>query len=145
MLSKLNHKVFNGISYLFMFLWLYTVSHKLIGFGEFRWALFNQPLPHWLSVTLLFFLPFVELAAVLLLAFGRYRYIGMLLSLSLMLAFTAYVGLVLTDSFDRVPCACAGILEKMDWSSHLAFNLILLALSLLAIFFHLRERRSGSR
>lgn len=117
----------------FIYLWCYTVASKLMDVNSFKWALFNQPLPHELAVILLFLLPLAELFVVFLLFFGHTQLYGFYLSFILMFLFTGYIGLIITGSFSRIPCSCGGILEKMSWNTHFYFNLFWLMLSILAI------------
>jgi len=68
------------------------------------------------------------------------RKIGLYSSLSLMTAFTlyiAYMKLFLTD----LPCSCGGVISKLTWNQHLAFNLIFLLLAFLGILF---QRNKGT-
>src|SRR5690606_23761035 len=46
-----------------------------------------------------------------------------------MTAFTVYIYLILNYS-PFVPCSCGGILEKMGWTEHLWFNIIITLLAI---------------
>lgn len=69
-----------------------------------------------------------------LLIFERTRTIGLYFSFTIMVLFTAYIYIILHYS-EFVPCSCGGILERMDWNTHLIFNIgaVLLAGSALFI------------
>src|SRR5699024_10396467 len=57
-----------------------------------------------------------------LLLINHTRLWGLLSSTILMLGFTIYVYLIWTYS-PSLPCSCGGVLEAMDWETHLYFNL----------------------
>jgi len=58
----------------------------------------------------------------------------------LMVLFTVYIYLILNFS-DFIPCSCGGILEKMDWHTHLIFNLICVIAAVTAIFMNAGSRK----
>src|SRR5699024_4138069 len=66
--------------------------------------------------------PVVELGLAGLLLSKGTRQWGLLGSFTLMLGFSFYVYLIRTYS-PSLPCSCGGILQAMDWPTHLYFNL----------------------
>ncbi|WP_423128054.1 MauE/DoxX family redox-associated membrane protein [Gaoshiqia sp. Z1-71] len=84
----------------------------------------------------------LELLLAGLLCFRSARLAGLYGSFFLMIAFTVYIYLILNYS-DFVPCSCGGIIEKLGWREHLAFNLAFAALALPAIL--LLEKRKNTR
>lgn len=64
-----------------------------------------------------------ELMICILLFFEQTRLIGLYCSYILMSLFSIYIYIILHYS-ESVPCSCGGILEKMDWHTHLIFNII---------------------
>ncbi|NCD69095.1 MauE/DoxX family redox-associated membrane protein [Mucilaginibacter agri] len=112
--------------YLLIILFVYAPVSKLLAPGEFLGQLYNQPFPHWAADVLFYALPLIELLAVGLLLSERFRLAGLWLSTGMMLAFTGYVGTVLLHAWPRVPCSCGGILNRMSWRAHFAFNLAFL-------------------
>lgn len=127
--------------YAYIFLWLYTAIYKLMDFGAYKWALFNQPLPHFVVVGLLFLLPISEIIGAILLYFHKSMIYGLILSSILMGAFTIYIANILLGSFKRIPCACAGIFEHVGWATHLYFNIVFLLLGIISLIFTYQERR----
>jgi uncharacterized membrane protein (DUF485 family) len=79
-------------------------------------------------------LPPAELLLATLLTFEKTRYPGFILSAILMSLFTGYIALAVFHVFPKVPCSCGGILQHMDWTTHLYFNLFFLTLSLTTIY-----------
>ncbi|WP_435524647.1 MauE/DoxX family redox-associated membrane protein [Chryseobacterium indoltheticum] len=74
----------------------------------------------------------LEFFVCFLLIFDKTRYSGLLGSYILMVLFTVYIYLILNFS-DFVPCSCGGILEKMDWNTHLIFNILCILFATIAI------------
>ncbi|MBD3905404.1 hypothetical protein NAL32_12830 [Chryseobacterium sp. Ch-15] len=74
-----------------------------------------------------------ESIVVLMLLFKRFRLTGLYASLGLMTAFTAYIYVIINYS-DSIPCSCGGVLENMDWNTHLIFNLVCVAASIIGIY-----------
>jgi putative oxidoreductase len=131
-------------SALLVLLFIYAAGSKLMDFPVFRGQLYNQAFPHGLADVLVYALPALELLAVCLLLFRRTQMAGLLLSLYLMLAFTGYIVLALLHFWDRVPCSCGGILSRMTWGSHLAFNLVFTAIALAAIRIHMTDQKGAA-
>ena len=84
----------------------------------------------------------LELLIALLLTLKSTRLQGLYASFFLMVAFTVYIYLILNYS-DFVPCSCGGIIEKMNWTGHMIFNISFAALALFAIV--LSEKKKGTR
>jgi Methylamine utilisation protein MauE len=117
------------ISSLLILLFVYAAFSKLEHYSLFKNQLHAQPLPSWLDGILVWLLPFLELVTVVMLMIPASRFAGLILSLLLMLAFTAYVGLALLHYFGKIPCSCGGILEHMSWSVHFWFNVFFMLLA----------------
>ena len=114
-------------------LFSYTALSKLVDFENFHRQLSNQVFSNWMADILWIFLPLTEIAVCVLLVIKRSRLIGLYISLILMTAFTGYMGLVVLNIFDRVPCSCGGVLKSMGFTTHFFFNLFFLILSAIAI------------
>ena len=127
-------------SALLILLFVYAAASKLAAFGTFRVQLHLQPVPEGVADVLLYLLPAAELIAVGLLFFKRTVLAGLELSLALLLLFTCYIALAMLHYWSRTPCACGGILSHMTWRVHLVFNSFFIALNLIAIKIHLKER-----
>lgn len=125
-----------------MLLFAYTGSSKLLDMQEFSRQMHLQPLSAFLQEVLTVVVPVAEIIACALLLFVRTRFLGLVLSFLLMLAFTVYVGLILTSSFEFVPCSCAGIFNRLSWKAHLVVNGLFTIMALIAIVLSVKERRA---
>jgi putative oxidoreductase len=131
------------ISALLILLYVYTAVSKWMDFDQFKAQMYGQALPVWLAHLLIFTLPATEIFTAILLLFNRTQLAGYYLSAVLLLIFTGYVALVVFHFFDRVPCACGGVIRALGWELHLLFNVFFLLLTILAIKLHNRERRTA--
>lgn len=120
------------IASLYILLFVYTASSKLMHLGVFRLRLermpYIAPYAQWLS----WGVPFLELVIAGLLLFNGYRLIGLYASLILMSLFTGYIIMVLQFS-DSIPCSCGGIVSALGWKDHIFLNTAFLILSILGI------------
>lgn len=121
----------------------YTAAAKLLDLKRFESELGNQVLPSWSVPVLLWLIPAAELAVVLLITSAKFRLAGLFGAAALMAVFTGYMGLVLLNVFDRVPCSCGGVLKSMDFEVHFVFNLFFLLLSITGIWL-LRSKAPSS-
>jgi len=128
------------ISALLILLFTYASFSKLVDVKTFTGQMNNQPMPNWMTPYLVWGVPSIEIVIVAALMLDRTRKIGMWASFLLMSAFTVYVSLAVFKVFDRVPCSCGGVLNKMGWTEHLYFNLFFNLISLWAIFL-MRNRK----
>lgn len=127
------HPIFvQVISYLFILLFVYAAVSKLLDFENFRVQLAQSPMLGTYAKIVSLVVIIIELLIVFLLVMQKFRIIGLYTSLGIMSAFTIYIYLILNYS-DSIPCSCGGILEKMDWSQHLLFNLYCDLLLIMAI------------
>lgn len=123
-MSKLKiNLVLNIIVFLVVLLWSYTVASKLVDISTFKSQLYRQNFRPAFANLLLWLIPISEIIAILTLTISRTRFIGLLISLFLMLLFTGYILLVIYGYFDKVPCSCGGVLKVLSWKLHLWFNL----------------------
>ena len=121
------------ITAMLIILFFYTATSKLLDIVEFRRQLSNQSVPDWSVGILLWLIPLTEIIVSLLLIADASRTAGLYGSALLMLIFTGYMGLVLLNVFDRVPCSCGGVLRSMSFQFHFIFNAFFLVLSISAI------------
>ncbi|SHN45451.1 MauE/DoxX family redox-associated membrane protein [Chitinophaga sp. CF418] len=121
------------ICYSFVALFFYAAISKLLDFEKFVWSINLQPFDDKWTMLLVWGLPAIELTAAGLLLFRITRLYGLLLSLVLMVAFTIYIKLVLSNYYGAVPCACGGVIRKMDWQEHLWFNLYFVFIGILGL------------
>ena len=130
----MKHIILKCIIFLLIMLWVYAALSKLVDFERGRSQMLNQVFPSRLGNILVWAVPIVELLTAGLLTIKRTGTADLYSSLSLLFAFSLYIGLVMLNAFGRIPCSCGGILEKMSWGQHLAFNLVFLPLTLIAVF-----------
>ncbi|TDE09561.1 hypothetical protein E0F88_30195 [Dyadobacter psychrotolerans] len=119
---------------LLVILYFYTALSKLMEFQIFKRQLSNQTIPKWSVALLAWSIPVSELLAVAVLITPRFRKTGFYLSVILMFVFTAYMGLVLINFFDRIPCHCGGVVGNMQFKQHFFFNLFFLIISIAGVF-----------
>jgi hypothetical protein len=122
-------------------LWVYSGLVKLNNVSMFRDQLLQSPLlPSWSIRLIAVGLPLLEVAIAMLLV-TRYRQLGLYLSFFLMISFTFYL-VALVTYFDKLPCACGGILGNMGYTIHIAFNIFFTLLTVLAVYKQTNARRS---
>ncbi|MDP5200212.1 MauE/DoxX family redox-associated membrane protein [Flavobacterium sp. DG2-3] len=131
------------ISLILVLLFVYAAVSKLIDFENFKIQLGQSPILTPYAEWMVFFIPLSEFGICLLLMFRSFKYLGLLLSFTMMFLFSLYIYIMLNYS-SYVPCSCGGILEKMTWQQHLAFNLIFTVLAGIA-FILLQSRCTESR
>lgn len=122
------------ISYLFLFLFVYAATSKLMDYESFTIQMAQSPLLTAFAGYLGWIVPLLEIAIGLLLLLPKFRTAALYASFWLMVMFTAYIYIILNFS-DFIPCSCGGVLEKLSWTQHLIFNIVFIALAALAIFY----------
>lgn len=127
------------VAYFFILLFIYAAASKILDFENFQVQLAQSPLVSAYAAFISYGVIGLEIGIAVLLAFPKGRTVGLYLSFGLMVAFTAYIDLILNYS-DFVPCSCGGILEKMGWAEHLFFNVCCVFLSFLGLLFRGKER-----
>lgn len=126
------------ISYLLIFLFLYAAANKLLDYQKFTVQIGQSPILIGYAGFLAWFIPAIEIAIAALLFHNRTLLIGLYASYGLMAMFTGYI-LVILNFAERVPCSCGGILNKMGWQEHLAFNVVFTILPLIGVLLYKRE------
>lgn len=121
------------ISLLYIVLFVYTASSKLIHLGQFQLQLERFPFISSYSTWIAIGVPLVELVVAGLLLFEKYILTALYASMSLMVLFTAYIIMVLSFS-DSIPCSCGGVVSSMGWKTHVIFNNAFIGLALIGIF-----------
>lgn len=125
---------------LLVLVFMYTGINKLVGLTDFTASMYNQPIPHGLAYVLARVIPVTELLTAICLVFNKTQKLGLYLSFILLTIFTTYIGLILLHVFKRIPCNCAGIFRHLTWQQHLWINILLLALTGLALFPIIKKR-----
>jgi hypothetical protein len=132
------------IGYLYMFLFLYAASSKLLDFETFTVQLAQSPLLSAYASIIAWLVPGTEIAIALLLMVPKYRTWALHAAFTLMVMFTAYIYIILNFS-EFIPCSCGGVLEALSWTQHLVFNLAFILLAGVAIFIagHWNKKMKG--
>lgn len=136
--ANLKNLVLEIICLLYVLLFVYAATSKLLDFQHFKIELGQSPLlsafAEWFAVLV----PSVELLICLLILVPRFRLLGLFGAYALMVMFTVYIFIILHyTSF--VPCSCGGVLEKLGWKQHMIFNLVFVGLAILAIMLYFKN------
>lgn len=127
------------ISALLILLFLYASMSKFMDFHTFTGEMMNQPLPHYLTRFLIWFIPITEIVLCLLLLFERTRLLGLYGSLGFMSLFTIYSIIIILNFFGRIPCSCGGVIKRLTWRQHIVFNLFFVSVSISGIILQRRK------
>ncbi|WP_158275355.1 MauE/DoxX family redox-associated membrane protein [Pedobacter sp. HMWF019] len=125
----------DGISALFILLFVYAALTKVMDYQKFRIELGKSPLLNSYAKIIAITIPGIELLISLLIAIKQFQYYALYLAFSLMAVFSAYIVAILKFS-PYVPCSCGGILQNMTWTQHLIFNMFFLGLGVAAILLY---------
>lgn len=130
-------KAIEIIAALFILLFVYTATSKLLSHQTFLIILKKSPLIGFASGLLSWGVPAIEIAISVLLFLPHLRKLGLIASLSLMTLFTLYIAFMLITS-SNLPCSCGGVISKLSWQQHLWLNVFLTIAAALAIYFNNR-------
>lgn len=130
--NSIRMHIITVISYLYIFLFVYAACSKLIDFELFKTQLGQSPILTAYASSVAILVPAAEFLIVFFLFLPKTRLVGLILAYLLMVVFTVYIVIILNFS-SFVPCSCGGILEKMDWTTHLLFNALLTGLAFTSI------------
>jgi hypothetical protein len=128
---------------LLIILWVYTAGSKLLEFNTFKYQLSLQHLPGGIENILVIALPVTELITAFLLSQKKTLYKGLWISISLLLVFSIYIGLILLGFFTKAPCSCGGVLSFLTWKTHFLFNLTLLTINVWVIHEFHQQRKEA--
>lgn len=121
----------NIISSLLIFLFSYTALSKFISLPSFR-AVLGQVFNKKGAALIALLIPTMEAFIVLLLIVSKTRLIGLYASAVLLCAFTVYLAYMILF-IPHLPCSCGGVIGKMSWKEHVAFNLFFIVLTVTSI------------
>lgn len=124
----------NIVSYIFIFLFIYTATDKLWKIQEFQDLMMKFTLLHAVGKYVAWSIPSIEIIISILLLIPTTRLIGLISSFGLVVIFTIYlIFMKLTVPVQDLPCHCGGIISKMTWIQHIWFNCVLIAMAAFAI------------
>ncbi len=132
--SNIINTIFLVSSYLFVLLFLYAATSKLLDFETFTVQLAQSPLLSAYAGIIAWLVPGIEILIACFLVIERFRTLALYACFTLMVMFTAYIYIILNFS-DFIPCSCGGVLEKLSWTQHLIFNVAFILLAGVALFF----------
>ena len=127
------------VSYSLIFLFVYAAVNKLADFEKFYVQLKQSPLLTSLAMVTAWIIPSLEIIISVLLSFPVSRLIGLYASFALMMLFTCYI-IAIVNLSEHVPCSCGGILENMNWTQHLIFNICFVILTASAVLYVRKPR-----
>lgn len=130
--DKAKRNLVDVICYLFVLLFLYAATSKLIEYDKFQLQMSKSPIITDYASILVWMVPVLEIIISIMLLIDRFRMLGLYLAFGLMLMFTFYIYAILNYS-DSIPCSCGGVLEKMTWDQHLIFNIVFVILGIIGI------------
>lgn len=130
--------IIGTISILFLVLFVYTASSKLLDLGLFELRLGRMPYIAPYASLLSWSVPLLELVIAGLLLIPKLRIIGLYASGILLTLFTIYIIAVLQFS-DDIPCSCGGIISSLGWTDHIILNSFLVVLALLGILWSKKQ------
>lgn len=122
-----------AVGYLFIVLFVYASVSKLLEFQDFQTQLGQSPLLGSYAEIVSYSVILIELLASVLLAIDKYRKLGLYISFTLMVMFTAYIIIILNFT-TFTPCSCGGVLESLGWTEHLIFNIAFILLALISVY-----------
>lgn len=130
------------INYLFILLFVYAGTTKLLEGDRFYYNIRNSPVLGGETMATLgsWLIPVSELAVALLIAWPKTRIKGLYGALTFMLLFTTYTVAILFLA-PYVPCSCGGVISQLSWEQHLVFNIVFLLLAALGIGLSQKEQR----
>jgi uncharacterized membrane protein YphA (DoxX/SURF4 family) len=130
--DKTKQRIIDIVSYLFVLLFLYAASSKLMKYDTSLLQMSKSPIITDYAHILVWFVPAVEIIISILLLVNRTVLLGLYAAFVLMCLFTAYIYAILNFS-DTIPCHCGGALELLSWSQHLVFNTVFIVMAVVAI------------
>lgn len=130
------------ISYLFVLLFLYVATSKLVAYDTFQLQISKSPIITDFAHILVWMIPSLEIIIAIMLLVQRTVIIGLYASTTLMLIFTTYI-LIILNYEEHIPCSCGGVLAQMDWPEHLVFNIAFVILGLIGIYLQSKQKEKS--
>ncbi len=124
-------------------LFVYAALSKLLSYPVFVAQLHAHPMLKPFAGFLAWAVPVVELGVAALLVIPETRSVGLYSAAALLLAFTAYLLLMLLSG-KPLPCSCGGLISKLSWSGHVVFNSVFILLSVTGIILDKRKDKHNA-
>lgn len=109
-------------------LFCYAALSKLLHYQQSEHEMLNQVFTREMALTLVWLIPVTELIIACMLVLAKTQRFGLWAATLLLLAFSLYLAFANNGLLGRTPCSCGGILKKMDYQTHLLFNLCFVTL-----------------
>lgn len=110
------------IAALFILLFVYTASSKLLEMHKFQYTIAKSPLIGDFANLISWAVPITEISIAIILLIPKTRLVGLYASTALMAIFTLYIGYMIAFT-PKLPCSCGGVIKYMSWNQHLLFNI----------------------
>ncbi len=110
-------------------------------YGVFKEQIADSPILQPIALVIAWGLPLTEFLVTILLIIPRWRLKGLYASLILMIAFTLYIGAIMTFN-KELPCSCGGIISELSWQGHLVFNSIFILLAMAGLLLERKIRKT---
>lgn len=120
------------ICMLYIFLFVYAAVSKVMEFENFQAQMGQSPVLGVYTGILSYIVIISEVFIALLLVIRKTRLFALYAAVGLMVMFTIYIIIILNFA-SNIPCSCGGVLENMDWKTHLIFNICFLLFGLYGI------------
>lgn len=130
--SELQKITVQIIGTLFIVLFVYTATSKLLTINAFYEQLTRFPVLKSFPIVVAWGIPIVELVIALMFLFPKMVLRAFYSSLTLMTLFTVYIVWVLKFS-NSTPCSCGGVISRLGWTDHIIFNCGFILLAFLGI------------
>ncbi|TCD03161.1 MauE/DoxX family redox-associated membrane protein [Pedobacter psychroterrae] len=119
-------------AWIFIVLFVYTASDKLVNVKDFSEFLNRLEFIGPYGSVLAWMIPVVEIGISLMLLLPSFRAAGLIVSIGLMLLFTFYL-VYMRIAYTHLPCHCGGVISKLTWLQHIWFNVGLIVLLLFSV------------
>jgi hypothetical protein len=126
---------------LLVFLWTYTALSKLANLHLSIMFLRKSPFAS-IAQPMAVTLPVIEILLAILLTFPATKTKALKLSLSLLSLFTLYIFYMLL-LFSHRPCNCGGVINTMNWTQHIFFNLFFIIITAISINWNKKVDQPG--
>lgn len=130
--SRTKEIITDIISYLFIFLFIYTAYSKGTDHSGFSKSLGRYKMLVSYADQIAWLIPAAEVFVSGLLLFPKTRKLGLIASLILMLTFTAFL-FIMVFTMDSLFCSCGGVLNSMGFWEHIWFNIGFIVLAIIGI------------
>ncbi len=144
MISAKAHKIsfIDITTAMFIFLFVYAAASKLIDYQKFEVQIGQSPMLTHFAGWFAWLIPSLEIIICFFLAVPNLQIIGLYGFFCLMIIFTTYI-IAITNFSEYIPCSCGGVLQHMNWTQHLVFNIFFVILSTISILIYNRELKKN--